>query len=132
MRIRKTQAPKECRISRRLLATLTGFLAVMCISAQVALAQDVDPSKCFQDMLVSHYNFSQRENLLLSALAIVNSDNYKEAGKNESLTGAYAGFSLTGKYEDFEKERNQLFEYNKLDINQYKQILVSSSWVGDR
>jgi hypothetical protein len=109
-----------------------GILFIVCTSAHFATAQDIDPSKCFQDMLVNHYDFSQRENLLLSALAIVDDHTFKDSGANNSLTGSYAGFSLTDKYNQWDKERRDLFTYNKLDINQYKQLLISSSWIGDQ
>jgi hypothetical protein len=124
--------PKSTYSSKRLTTTAINILFVVCTSAHFAAAQDIDPSKCFQDMLVTHYDFSQRENLLLSALAIVDEHTFKDSGKNNSLTGSYAGYSLTDKYSEWDKERGDLFEYNKLDISQYKQLLISSTWIGDQ
>ena len=124
--------PKSTYSSKRLKTKAIGILFAVCTSVHFAAAQDIDPSKCFQDMLVNHYDFSQRENLLLSALAIVDDHTFKDSGSNNSLTGSYAGYSLTDKYSQWDKERRDLFEYNKLDINQYKQLLISSTWIGDQ
>lgn len=124
--------PKPTYSSKRFRTTAIGILFVVCTSAHFAAAQDIDPSKCFQDMLVNHYDFSQRENLMLSALAIVDDHTFKDSGANNSLTGSYAGYSVTDKYSQWDKERRDLFTYNKLDINQYKQLLISSTWIGDQ
>ena len=127
---RQPQA-KHNLLSKWLPTIATGILLVICAWAPMAAAQD-DPSKCFQNMLVNHYDFSQRDSLLLSALAIVDEKTWKDAGTNESLEGAYGLISGKGTYQEWDKERREFFSYNKLDINQYKEILLHSTWIGDR
>ena len=98
-----------------------------------AAAADADPSKCFQQMLVNHYDFSQRENLLLAALAIVDKDTYKESLKNVSLHAALEDIGLLKEnFEDYDKERTHFFQYNSLNVNQYAETLINSTWISDR
>lgn len=83
-------------------------------------------------MLVSKFDFRQRESLVLSALTLINKDNYAEAGRNASLLALFPQAGLfKGDYADFEKKREQLFELNRLDENRYRETLLSAVWLGD-
>jgi len=99
-----------------------------------AAAQNApDPSKCFNDMLVNHYDFSKRQSLLLAALAITSQDNYEDAKKSLSLMAFVPSVGLfSGDYGDYKTKRDRLFQYNKLNLNEYQEILLNSTWIGDR
>ena len=108
------------------------FLIVVFYSGVAASENTVDPTKCFNDMLVSKFDFKQRDSLILSSLAMVNKDNFVDAGKNASLLGVIPGAGFfKGEYGDFERKRDQLFELNRLDENRYHETLLSSVWLGD-
>jgi hypothetical protein len=128
-------APQSRKTSHFLPALTTLAITILPFVStfgRIAVAQDVDPSKCFQRMLKDEFDFSQRENLLLSAMAMIDSHNYKDAGENQSLKGGYGPYKLDEKYDSWNKERNDLFSYNKLDIARYREMLLHSSWIGDR
>jgi hypothetical protein len=112
-------------------AALILFAAALGLWPTTARAQD--PSQCFNQMLLNHYDFSQRENLLLSALTLVNNKEYDSAQQNASLSAFVPEVGLfDGKYNEYSTRLREFFQYNKLDITDYRQTLLRSAWLGDQ
>jgi hypothetical protein len=101
------------------------FLLVLLGPSRIRAQEEVDATKCFNDMLVQKYDFDSTESFKYASLAIINRDNYNATKTNVALTAVYGAAMFSGDYEHFQEERQKYFELRSLNIDQYRQIRAS-------
>lgn len=116
------------RMTPRILTLLTA--ATISVAAFVprcnAQVTELNIESCFNPELQKKVDYTSDMRLALATLAQINSDNYDEKKKDASLAAVFKFVPVSLKYGELETQRQQYFELNKLDLNYYRSVSLST------
>lgn len=106
-----------------------GFSLLLCfvLVSPGAIAQtQLDISSCFNPLLQQQVDYSVDTRLALATLSQINESTYEASKHDVSLAAKYKILSGSVNYSDFDDKRRQYFQLNKLDLNYYQHISLST------
>jgi hypothetical protein len=87
---------------------------------------ELDISSCYNPLLQQKVDYTSDVRLALATLAQVTEADYEVTKHDASLAGQYGFISGSANYADFDDKRRQYFQLNKLDLQYYQSISVST------
>jgi len=108
-----------------LLRTFVVVAASIATSAQSSVTA-LNIQSCFNPLLQQKMDYSSDIRLSLASLSQITENTYEESKHDVGLAGRYKFLAFSLNYEDFDKKRREYFNLNKLNIDYYRGISLST------
>jgi hypothetical protein len=102
---------------------VTLFLPV--VLSRVAVAQVINPSSCYSELLQKTEIYQNNESLKLAMLSIVDSEVFEKINTNGSVTALFKGIPFTGGFDAFRVAQRKYFELHKLNLDHESSTFTS-------
>jgi|SRR5882724_1119569 len=102
------------------------FLVWLAVSVGTAAQTQLEISSCFNPLLQQKLDYTSDTRLAMAKLAQISASDYEASKHDVSLAGKYKVLSGSADYKDFDEKRSSYFSLNKLDINYYRSISLST------
>lgn len=111
---------------RRLLVIAFAVLSFQPLTLLAQWNGQLDPSKCYSDLLQKTEVYSHSERLKLALLSIIDETNFSQVSGNSSVTSLFPELPFTAGFSAFSEARRHYFEQHRLDVD-YESATASSS-----